>query len=193
MASASRCYFALTLGPPQLDYRGRRRLGSQNFFQGALLRADDLFGQRFIEVCPVCGALSADHLASFVQAEFWWLLGIMLRVFLEMALVDVVRASCLRGRNLVRAPGPRPGANTSHHSCSGHILPCNAMVATLTFFPFILTGGVITLTSLDFLALACPPLAVTRRAIVGQSQPASTLLGITAFVVLSLMLSLWSL
>ncbi len=124
----------------------------QGFYGGWV----DLLGQRFLEVwsgLPVLYLLII--LASFVQPNFWWLLGIML-LFSWMGLVDVVRAEFLRGRNLeyvraARALGMENGAIMFRH-----ILP-NAMVSTMTFMPFILTGAIGTLTALTSWASACLP------------------------------------
>ncbi|PKM05421.1 MAG: ABC transporter permease [Gammaproteobacteria bacterium HGW-Gammaproteobacteria-6] len=159
----------------------------QGFYGGRI----DLFGQRFIEVwsgLPVLFLLII--LASFVQPNFWWLLGIML-LFSWMALVDVVRAEFLRGRNLEYVRAARALGASNRIIMFRHILP-NAMVATLTFFPFILTGGVITLTSLDFLGFGLPPGSPSLGELIaqGKSNLQAPWLGITAFVVLSLMLSL---
>lgn len=159
----------------------------QGFYGGRI----DLFSQRFIEVwsgLPVLYLLII--LASFVQPNFWWLLGIML-LFSWMALVDVVRAEFLRGRNLEYVRAARALGAGNRTIMFRHILP-NAMVATLTFFPFILTGGVITLTSLDFLGFGLPPGSPSLGELIaqGKSNLQAPWLGITAFVVLSLMLSL---
>ena len=159
----------------------------QGFYGGRI----DLFGQRFIEVwsgLPVLYLLII--LASFVQPNFWWLLGIML-LFSWMALVDVVRAEFLRGRNLEYVRAARALGAGNGTIMFRHILP-NAMVATLTFFPFILTGGVITLTSLDFLGFGLPPGSPSLGELIAQRKAnlQAPWLGITAFVVLSVMLSL---
>ena len=159
----------------------------QGFYGGKI----DLLGQRFIEVwsgLPVLYLLII--LSSIVQPNFWWLLGIML-LFSWMALVDVVRAEFLRGRNLEYVRAARALGASNQVIMFRHILP-NAMVATLTFFPFILTGGVITLTSLDFLGFGLPPGAPSLGELIaqGKSNLQAPWLGITAFVVLSLMLSL---
>lgn len=159
----------------------------QGFYGGRI----DLFGQRFIEVwsgLPVLYLLII--LASFVQPNFWWLLGIML-LFSWMALVDVVRAEFLRGRNLEYVRAARALGAGNRIIMFRHILP-NAMVATLTFFPFILTGGVITLTSLDFLGFGLPAGSPSLGELIAQGKAnlQAPWLGITAFVVLSLMLSL---
>lgn len=159
----------------------------QGFYGGWV----DLAGQRFLEIwsgLPVLYLLII--LASFVQPNFWWLLGIML-LFSWMSLVDVVRAEFLRGRNLeyvraARALGMRDGPIMFHH-----ILP-NAMVSTMTFMPFILTGAIGTLTALDFLGFGLPAGAPSLGELVGQAKSnlQAPWLGITAFSVLALMLSL---
>ncbi len=159
----------------------------QGFYGGRI----DLFGQRFIEVwsgLPVLYLLII--LASFVQPNFWWLLGIML-LFSWMALVDVVRAEFLRGSNLEYVRAARALGAGNGTIMFRHILP-NAMVATLTFFPFILTGGVITLTSLDFLGFGLPPGSPSLGELIAQGKAnlQAPWLGLTAFVVLSVMLSL---
>ena len=159
----------------------------QGFYGGRI----DLFGQRFIEVwsgLPVLYLLII--LASFVQPSFWWLLGIML-LFSWMALVDVVRAEFLRGRNLEYVRAARALGAGNGTIMFRHILP-NAMVATLTFFPFILTGGVITLTSLDFLGFGLPAGSPSLGELIAQGKAnlQAPWLGITAFIVLSVMLSL---
>ncbi|WP_150304118.1 ABC transporter permease [Pseudomonas saliphila] len=159
----------------------------QGFYGGRI----DLFGQRFIEVwsgLPVLYLLII--LASFVQPSFWWLLGIML-LFSWMSLVDVVRAEFLRGRNLEYVRAARALGASNRVIMFRHILP-NAMVATLTFFPFILTGGVITLTSLDFLGFGLPAGSPSLGELIAQGKAnlQAPWLGLTAFVVLSVMLSL---
>lgn len=159
----------------------------QGFYGGRI----DLFGQRFIEIwsgLPVLYLLII--MASFVEPGFWWLLGIML-LFSWMALVDVVRAEFLRGRNLEYVRAARAMGASNRIIMFRHILP-NAMVATLTFFPFILTGGVITLTSLDFLGFGLPPGAPSLGELIAQGKAnlQSPWLGLTAFAVLSLMLTL---
>ncbi|WBH39886.1 Inner membrane ABC transporter permease protein YejE [Pseudomonas aeruginosa] len=151
----------------------------------------DLLGQRFLEVwsgLPVLYLLII--LASFVQPNFWWLLGIML-LFSWMSLVDVVRAEFLRGRNLEYVRAARALGMRNSAIMFRHILP-NAMTWTLTFMPFILTGAIGTLTSLDFLGFGLPPGAPSLGELVaqGKSNLQAPWLGISAFVVLAVMLSL---
>lgn len=151
----------------------------------------DLIGQRIIEVwsgLPVLYLLII--LASFVQPNFWWLLGIML-LFSWMSLVDVVRAEFLRGRNLEYVRAARALGMKNNAIMFRHILP-NAMVSTLTFLPFILTGAIGTLTALDFLGFGLPVGAPSLGELVAQGKDnlQAPWLGITAFVVLAVMLSL---
>lgn len=159
----------------------------QGFYGGWV----DLAGQRFLEIwsgLPVLFLLII--MASFIQPNFWWLLGIML-LFSWMSLVDLVRAEFLRGRNLeyvraARALGMRDSAIMFRH-----ILP-NAMVSTLTYMPFIITGAIGTLTALDFLGFGLPPGSPSLGELVAQGKAnlQAPWLGISAFAVLALMLSL---
>src|SRR6201988_416267 len=93
-------------------------------------------------------------LASIVQPNFWWLLGLML-LFSWIGLVDLVRAEFLRARNFDYVRAARALGVSNSVIIVRHVLP-NAMVATLTFMPFILSGGVTTLTALDFLGFGLP-------------------------------------
>jgi len=159
----------------------------QGFYGGKI----DLYGQRFMEIwsgLPVLYLLII--LASFVEPNFWWLLGIML-LFSWLALVDVVRAEFLRSRNLEYVRAARALGLSNGRVMFRHILP-NAMVATITFLPFILTGAVTTLTSLDFLGFGLPPgsASLGELASQGKTNLHAPWLGVTAFMVISIMLVL---
>ncbi|GLQ32243.1 ABC transporter permease [Litoribrevibacter albus] len=159
----------------------------QGFYGGKV----DLIGQRVIEIwsgLPVLYLLII--LSSFVTPNFWWLLGIML-LFSWMTLVDLVRAEFLKARNLEYVKAARALGLGNHTIMFKHMLP-NAMVATLTFLPFILTGAVTTLTSLDFLGFGMPPGSASLGELVkqGKENLQAPWLGITAFVTLSVMLTL---
>ncbi|ANG65151.1 ABC transporter permease [Marinobacterium aestuarii] len=151
----------------------------------------DLLFQRFIEIwsgLPVLFLLII--LSSLVQPNFWWLLGIML-LFSWMNLVDVVRAEFLRGRNLEYVRAARALGLGNRLIMFRHILP-NAMVATLTFMPFIFNGSLVTLTALDFLGFGLPPGSASLGELVaqGKSNLHAPWLGITAFFALAIMLTL---
>jgi microcin C transport system permease protein len=159
----------------------------QGFYGGKI----DLIGQRFIEIwsgLPVLFLLII--MTSFITPNFWWLLGIML-MFSWMGLVDVVRAEFLRARNLEYVRAARALGLDNKGIMFNHMLP-NAMVATLTFMPFILTGSITTLTSLDFLGFGLPPGSPSLGELIAQGKANlhAPWLGASAFVVLALMLSL---
>ena len=159
----------------------------QGFYGGKI----DLFGQRFIEIwsgLPVLFLLII--MTSFITPNFWWLLGIML-LFSWMGLVDVVRAEFLRARNLEYVRAARALGLDNRGIMFKHMLP-NAMVATLTFMPFILTGSITTLTSLDFLGFGLPPGSPSLGELIAQGKTNlhAPWLGASAFIVLALMLSL---
>ena len=159
----------------------------QGYFGGLV----DLFGQRLIEIwggLPVLYMLII--LASVVQPNFWWLLGLML-LFSWTALVGVVRAEFLRARNFEYVRAARALGVANGKIMFRHLLP-NAMVATLTFLPFITSGSVVTLTSLDFLGFGLPPGSPSLGELLkqGKDNLQAPWLGITAFVVIALMLSL---
>ncbi len=159
----------------------------QGFYGGKI----DLFGQRFIEVWASMPRLYLlIILSSIVAPNFWWLLGIML-LFSWMSLIDLVRAEFLRGRNLEYARAARALGLSNRGIMFRHILP-NAMVATMTFLPFILTGAITTLTALDFLGFGLPPGSPSLGELVAQGKAnlQAPWLGISAFLVLSVMLTL---
>jgi microcin C transport system permease protein len=151
----------------------------------------DLLFQRFIELwsnIPVLYLLII--LSSIVQPSFWWLLGIMLALS-WMQLVDLVRAEFLRARNFDYVRAARALGVANPVIMFRHVLP-NAMVSTLTFMPFILNGSITTLTSLDFLGFGLPPGSPSLGELLlqGKNNLQAPWLGLTAFSVLAIMLSL---
>jgi len=159
----------------------------QGYFGGLT----DLLFQRVIEIwsgLPVLYLLII--LASVVEPTFGWLLGLML-LFSWMSLVGVVRAEFLRARNFDYVRAARALGVRDRVIMFRHVLP-NAMVATLTFLPFILSGSITTLTSLDFLGFGLPPGSPSLGEILAQGKAnlQAPWLGITGFLVLAVMLSL---
>jgi microcin C transport system permease protein len=151
----------------------------------------DLLFQRFIEIWSGLPTLYLLIILSAVIApNFWWLLGIML-LFSWMSLVGLVRAEFLRARNFDYVRAARALGVGNLTIMFKHLLP-NAMVATLTFMPFILNGSITTLTSLDFLGFGLPPGSPSLGELLsqGKSNLQAPWLGITAFLVLAIMLSL---
>lgn len=151
----------------------------------------DLAGQRFIEVWSGMPTLFLlIILSSFIEPNFWWLLGIMV-LFSWMGLVGVVRAEFLRCRNFDYVRAAQAMGVSDRRIMLRHMLP-NAMVASLTMMPFILSGSVTTLTSLDFLGFGLPVGSPSLGELLAQGKAnlQAPWLGISAFVVLSLMLTL---
>jgi microcin C transport system permease protein len=151
----------------------------------------DLLMQRFIEIwssMPVLYILLI--IAAILPPGFWILLGIML-LFSWVSFVGVVRAEFLRARNFEYVRAARALGVGNATIMYRHLLP-NAMVATLTFLPFILSGSITTLTSLDFLGFGMPPGSPSLGELVAQGKEnlQAPWLGLTAFVVMSVMLSL---
>ncbi|MDN5450034.1 MAG: microcin C ABC transporter permease, partial [Enterobacterales bacterium] len=159
---------------------------TQGFYGGKV----DLIGQRFIEVWSGMPTLFLIILlSSVVQPNFWWLLAITV-IFGWMGLVGVVRAEFLRTRNFDYIRAARAMGVSDRTIMLRHMLP-NAMVATLTFLPFILCGAITTLTSLDFLGFGLPTGSPSLGSLLlqGKNNLQAPWLGITAFAVLAILLS----
>ena len=145
----------------------------------------DLLMQRFIEIwssMPVLYILLI--IAAILPPGFFVLLGIML-LFSWVGFVGIVRAEFLRARNFEYVNAARALGVGNWTIMFRHLLP-NAMVATLTFLPFILSGSITTLTSLDFLGFGLPPGSASLGELVGQAKSnlQAPWLGFTAFFTL---------
>ena len=112
-------------------------------------------------------------------------------LFSWMSLVGVVRAEFLRARNFDYVRAARALGLGDLNIMWKHVLP-NAMVATLTFLPFILNGSITTLTSLDFLGFGLPPGSPSLGELLnqGKSNLQAPWLGLSGFFVIAIMLSL---
>ena len=159
----------------------------QGYYGGWL----DLLFQRFIEIwtsIPLLYLLII--IASVLPPGFFVLLGIML-LFSWTGFVGVVRAEFLRARNFEYVNAARALGVGNTRIMFRHLLP-NAMVATLTFMPFILSGSITALTSLDFLGFGLPPGSPSLGEMMqqGKNNLQAPWLGIMGFLVLSVMLSL---
>lgn len=159
----------------------------QGYFGGLT----DLFMQRFMEIwggMPVLYLLII--MASLVQPNFWWLLTLML-LFSWMSLVHVVRAEFLRARNLDYVRAAKALGAADRVIMFKHVLP-NAMVATLTYLPFVLNQSITTLTALDFLGFGLPPGSPSLGELLnqGKNNLQAPWLGLSAFCILALMLTL---
>ena len=160
----------------------------QGFFGGLV----DLIGQRVVEIwAAVPSLLILIILASVIEPTVYWLLLILL-LFSWMALVSVVRAEFLRARNFDFVRAARALGVSNFTIMRRHVLP-NAMVAALTFMPFILSTAVITLTALDFLGLGLPAGSPSLGELMAQGKNNfmhAPWLGVTGFFTLAILLVL---
>jgi len=159
----------------------------QGFYGGKV----DLIGQRLLEVWSSVPTLFVlIIIASMVPPSFWILLAILL-VFGWMSLVGVVRAEFLRARNFEYVLAARSMGVSNRAIMWRHLLP-NAMVATITFIPFLLVGAVTSLTALDFLGFGLPPGSASLGEMVsqGKNNLHAPWIGLSVFVTLSLLLTL---
>lgn len=160
---------------------------AQGYFGGWF----DLIGQRFLEIwqgLPLLFVLII--LASVITPSFFWLLLIML-LFSWTALVDVVRAETLKVRKLDYVTAAKALGLPQHVILIKHVLP-NALVAVLSFMPFLMSGAIVTLTSLDFLGFGLPPGSASLGELLaqGKNNIQAPWLGLSGFFSIALLLSL---
>ncbi|MCB1531670.1 MAG: ABC transporter permease [Alphaproteobacteria bacterium] len=159
----------------------------QGYYGGKL----DLVMQRVIEVWSSMPSLYILIIFSSIFIPGFWTLLAILLLFSWVSLVDVVRAEFLRTRNFDYVRAAHALGVPNRTIIWRHVLP-NAMVATLTFMPFILTGSITALTSLDFLGLGLPPGSPSLGELLaqGKNNLQAPWLGIAAFLSLAIMLTL---
>ncbi len=161
--------------------------GVQGYFGGWI----DLGFQRFIEIWNSIPYLYLLLIISAVLPPgFFVLLGIM-ALFSWVTLVGLVRAEFLRGRNFEYIQAARALGVSNPIIMFRHLLP-NAMVATMTFLPFIVSSSVMTLTALDFLGFGLPPGSPSLGELLSQAKAniQAPWLGLAGFFSLAIMLSL---
>ncbi len=151
----------------------------------------DLLFQRFIEIwTAIPGLYLLLFISSVLVPGFFVLLGILL-LFSWVSLVGLVRAEFLRGRNFEYVQAARALGVSNPSIMFHHLLP-NAMVATMTFLPFILSSSVMTLTALDFLGFGLPPGSPSLGELLsqGKANVQAPWLGLAGFFSVAIMLSL---
>lgn len=159
----------------------------QGYFGGRL----DLLFQRFLEIWGgLPELLILIIIASIIKPGFWSLL-LVLVAFSWTNLVGVVRAEFLRARNFDYVRAAKTLGMSDGRIMMRHVLP-NAMVATLTFMPFILNSSIVSLTALDFLGLGLPPGSASLGDLLrqGKDNLQAPWLGLTGFIVVATLLSL---
>ncbi len=160
---------------------------AQGFFGGWV----DLTFQRIVEIWQNMPSLYIIIILSAIFTMNFWLLTLLIAFFSWTSLVGVVRAEFLRARNFEYVRAARALGVGNVTIMFRHMLP-NAMVATLTLLPFIITGAIGGLAALDFLGLGLPPSypSLGELALQGKNRLNAPWLGFTAFFTFATMLSL---
>ncbi|THD83487.1 ABC transporter permease [Aliigemmobacter aestuarii] len=159
----------------------------QGYFGGLT----DLIFQRVIELWGATPSLYIIIIVAAIWQMDFWLLVILMTLFGWTALVGVVRAEFLRARNFEYVRAARALGVSDRVIMFRHVLP-NAMVATLTMLPFIVTGTIGSLAALDFLGFGLPSSAPSLGELTQQAKQnlQAPWLAFTAFFTFALMLSL---
>lgn len=159
----------------------------QGFFGGWV----DLLFQRFLEILVATPVLYIIIILFAILGRSFWLLVVLSILFGWPALVGVVRAEFLRARNFEYVRAARALGVNNWTIMFRHMLP-NAMVATVTMLPFIVTGTIAALASLDFLGFGLPSSAPSLGELTLQAKQnlQAPWLGFTAFFTFAIMLSL---
>jgi microcin C transport system permease protein len=160
---------------------------AQGYFGGWV----DLFFQRIVEIWVNMPSLYIIIILSAIFTMNFWLLTLLIAFFSWTSLIGVVRAEFLRARNFEYVRAARALGVGNVTIMFRHMLP-NAMVATLTLLPFIITGAIGGLAALDFLGLGLPPSypSLGELALQGKNRLNAPWLGFTAFFTFAIMLSL---
>ncbi|GHU03673.1 ABC transporter permease [Alphaproteobacteria bacterium] len=159
----------------------------QGYFGGLT----DLLFQRFLEIWGGLPQLFILIIAASIFIPGFWTLLFIMILFSWTGLVGLIRAEFLRARNFDYVRAAKALGVSDGRIIIRHVLP-NALVATLTFMPFILNSSIVSLTSLDFLGLGMPPGSASLGDLLrqGKENLQAPWLGVAGFVVLALMLSL---
>ena len=159
----------------------------QGYFGGLT----DLLFQRFIEIWGGLPQLFVLIIVSSIVAPGFWTLLLVLLFFSWTSLVSLVRAEFLRARNLDYVRAAKALGMNDRTVIVKHVLP-NAVVATVTYLPFIISGAVVALTSLDFLGLGMPPGSASLGELLrqGKENLQAPWLGFTGFFAIAGMLTL---
>jgi microcin C transport system permease protein len=159
----------------------------QGYFGGLI----DLLFQRFIEIWSSVPTLFLLLiLCSIIEPNFWILL-FFIFLFSWMGLVGLVRAEVLKVRNFDYVMAAKSLGVSERKMMTRHILP-NSLVSTMTYMPFIISGAITTLTSLDFLGFGMPSSSASLGEVLSQAKAnlQAPWLGFTAFFVVSILLTL---
>ena len=159
----------------------------QGYFGGLT----DLVFQRVLEIWGSTPSLYVIIIVAAIWRMNFWLLVLLMVLFGWTGLVGVVRAEFLRARNFEYVRAARALGVPDRIIMFRHVLP-NAMVATLTMLPFVVSGAIGSLATLDFLGFGLPADLpslgeLTQQAKQNLQMPS---LAFTAFFTFAIMLSL---
>jgi len=158
----------------------------QGYFGGKT----DIVMQRVIEIWESMPQMFVLIIVASVFIPSFWTLLFILLLFSWTELTGMVRAEFLRARNFEYVKAAKAIGVGNFRIMWRHILP-NALVTTVTFVPFILAGGIVALTALDFLGLGLgqeyPSLGDLVRQ--GKDNLHAPWIGLSIFVVLSMLLT----
>ena len=159
----------------------------QGYFGGRT----DLIFQRVLEIWSSTPSLYVIIILFAILGRSFWLLVFVAILFGWPALTGVVRAEFLRARNFEYVRAARALGVSDPVIMFRHILP-NAMVATLTMLPFVVTGAISLLASLDYLGYGLPSSAPSlgELALQGKQHLQAPWLAFSAFFTFAIMLSL---
>ncbi len=159
----------------------------QGYFGGLI----DLFFQRLIELWGSTPSLYIIIIVAAIWQMNFWLLVFLMTLFGWTALVGVVRAESLRVRNFEYVRAAKALGVSNLVIMFRHLLP-NAMIASITLLPFVITGTIGSLAALDFLGFGLPSSAPSLGQLTLQAKQnlQAPWLGFTAFAVFAVMLSL---
>jgi microcin C transport system permease protein len=159
----------------------------QGYFGGWI----DLTFQRLLEIWGSTPSIYVIIILFAILGRSFWLLVFITILFGWPALVGVVRAEFLRARNFEYVRAAKALGVSDRVIMFRHMLP-NAMVATLTFLPFIITGTIATLATLDFLGFGLPSSLPSLGELTRQAKQniQAPWLGFTAFFTFAILLSL---
>ena len=159
----------------------------QGYFGGRV----DLLFQRFLEIWGAVPSLYIIIIMFAIFGRGFWILAFLMIVFGWTGLVGLVRAEFLRARNLEYVRAAKALGVSNWTIMFRHMLP-NAMVATLTMLPFLVTGVISSLASLDFLGFGLPATMPSLGELVlqGRNNVQAPWLGFSVFATFAIMLTL---
>ncbi len=159
----------------------------QGYFGGKI----DLFIGRFLEIWSSLPQLFILIIVSSLIAPSFWSLLFILLLFSWTQLTGVVRAEFLKTRGLDYVKAAKTLGVSDFMIMWRHILP-NALVATITYIPFMLSAAIVSLSALDFLGFGLPVGTPGLGELIrqGKENLSAPWLGLTAFFVMTILLAL---